>query len=205
MKKNYTHITFIMDRSGSMEGLETDTIGGFNKFLNDQKQEPGDATLTTVLFDNNFEFLHEWKNLFDISPMTHKEYFVRGSTALLDAMGRTISFVGKKLDSMNEDEKPSKVIVIIITDGMENSSKEFSSEKIKEMVELQKNKYNWEFVFLGANIDAFLVGNSYGITATSNYTATTRGTSVLYKNISKTVAQYRADGTIHENWNQEIE
>jgi len=146
MKKGLTELVFILDRSGSMSGLEKDTIGGYNSLLKKQKKEPGEATITTVLFDDHYELLHDRINLKGISPITDKEYFVRGSTALLDAIGRTIDKIGNAQKHTAEDERAEKVMFVITTDGMENASREYRYDKIKAMIEHQKEKYRWEFL-----------------------------------------------------------
>ena len=154
MKNNLTEIVFILDRSGSMGGLESDTIGGYNKFLNEQKSVDGEATISTILFDDRYEILHNRVDIRNVKPITNKEYYVRGSTALYDAIGRAIDYIGSCLRQTKEEERPSKVIMVIITDGLENSSKEYSHFVIKKMIEHQKTKSSWEFLFLGANFDA---------------------------------------------------
>jgi uncharacterized protein YegL len=165
MNENLTEIVAILDRSGSMEHLTNDTIGGFNSFLKEQKEIPGNAVLTTVLFNDSYMLLHDRVDIEKVKPMTNKEYIAQGSTALLDAMGKTINDIGLKLHNTVENERPGKVIFFIITDGEENASVEYNNEKIKEMVELQKNTYSWEFVFLGANIDSFSAARSIGISS----------------------------------------
>jgi uncharacterized protein YegL len=206
MKDNLTEIVFILDRSGSMRNLTNDTIGGFNAFIDQQKKEPGEAVLTTVLFDDQYEILHNGVNLKDVKELTGKEYFARGCTALLDAIGKTINTVGEQLNKTNEENKPSKVIFVITTDGFENASKEFTQPQIKEMIEHQTNKYNWQFMFLGANIDAVATASSYGISGqfASNYTASSIGTDSLYRSVSKSVASYRTEGKIDADWKDEL-
>ena len=169
MNQNLTEIVAILDRSGSMEHLTNDTIGGFNSFLKEQKEIPGEAVLTTVLFNDSYILLHDRANIKKIKPITKKEYIAQGSTALLDAMGKTINDIGSKLNNTVENERPSKVIFFIITDGEENASFEFTNARIKEMVELQKSKYSWEFIFLGANIDSFSTASSLGISADRSF------------------------------------
>jgi len=206
MKENLTEIVFILDRSGSMSSLTTDTIGGFNSFIDTQKQEDGEAILTTILFDDQYEILHNGVDIKTVKPLTSKEYSARGMTALLDAIGKTINTVGERLNKTNEDDKPSKVIFVITTDGQENSSREFTQSKVKEMIEHQTNNYSWKFLFLGANIDAVSTAQSFGISGqfASNYTANSVGTDSLYRSVSKSVASYRSDGEISDNWNDEI-
>jgi uncharacterized protein YegL len=165
MNENLTEIAAILDRSGSMESLTNDTIGGFNNFLKEQQEISGEAVLTTVLFNDKYKLLHDRVDIKKVKPMTNKEYVASGNTALLDAMGKTITDIGVKLHNTPENERPSRVIVFVITDGEENSSTKYTNDKIKQMVELQKNTYNWEFIFLGANVDAFAVAASIGISA----------------------------------------
>jgi uncharacterized protein YegL len=169
MNENLTEIVAILDRSGSMEHLTNDTVGGFNSFLKEQKEIPGEAVLTTVFFNDSYKLLHDRVNIKDVKPITNKEYIAQGSTALLDALGKTINDIGLKLYNTQENDRPGKVIFFIITDGEENASKEFSKEKVKEMVELQKNTYSWEFIFMGANIDSFAAASSIGISVDRSF------------------------------------
>jgi uncharacterized protein YegL len=204
MKDNLTEIVFILDRSGSMRNLTDDTIGGFNSFIETQKGENGEATLTTVLFDDEYELLHDGVNIQDVKELTNKEYFARGMTALLDAIGKTINTVGDRLSKTIENNRPSKVIFVITTDGQENASKEFTQPQIKEMIEHQKSKYNWEFIFLGANIDAVSTATNYGITLSSNYTANTIGTKTLYNAVTDSVSNFRSVGYVESDWSKDI-
>jgi len=170
MKENLTEITAILDKSGSMAHLTSDTIGGYNKFIEEQQALPGEAVLSTVLFSDGPEIiLHDRVNIKDVNAITVNEYRAGGSTALLDALGRAIDHIGKVLDKTPEEDKPSKVIFFVITDGYENSSTEYSYEKIKQMVELQRDTYNWEFIFMGANIDAFAAGESMGFSRNRSF------------------------------------
>ncbi|WP_226537059.1 vWA domain-containing protein [Fictibacillus halophilus] len=162
MNKNLTEIIFLLDRSGSMSGLEKDTIGGFNSFIERQCQLEGDTLLTTVLFDDQYEVLWNGKDARKVR-LTSKEYFVRGTTALLDAAGKSILDVGHRLAKTPEKQRPGSVIFVITTDGMENASREFSYEKVKELIKHQQEKYSWEFIFMGANIDAEEEAESLGI------------------------------------------
>lgn len=205
MNNNLTEVVFILDRSGSMDHLSDDTIGGFNSFIEKQKQEPGDALLTTVLFDDEYKILHNGVNLKNVKPITKNEYYARGMTALLDAIGKTINTVGERLSKTKEEDRPAHVLFVITTDGYENASKEFTQTKIKEMIEHQTNKYSWKFLFLGANIDAVSVGDNYGITLTSNYTASSSGTRSVYDAVTTAVYRYRVDGEIDESWNATIQ
>ena len=207
MKKGLTELVFILDRSGSMSGLESDTIGGYNAMLEKQKKEPGEAVITTVLFDDKYELLHDRINLQGIEPITDKEYFVRGSTALLDAVGKTINKIGNVQKHTANDEQAEHVMFVITTDGMENASREFSCEKVRQMIERQKSKYGWEFIFLGANIDAISTAERFGISKdrATNYNADSEGTLLNYEVISETVSCMRASRPITEDWKERIE
>ncbi|MCL2816388.1 MAG: VWA domain-containing protein [Oscillospiraceae bacterium] len=209
MKKNLTELVFILDRSGSMSGLESDTIGGFNAMLAKQQAEPGECCFTTILFDDKYEVLHDRADIKTVSSITEKEYFVRGYTALLDAIGATINKIGNALKDTAEDDRAEKVLFIITTDGMENASLEFDYDKIKAMIEHQKEKYSWEFIFLGANIDAVAVAGRFGIdkTRAQSFHNDQRGIALNYQVVSQMAASYRAapKGTkIDDNWQAEI-
>ena len=207
MKNNLTELVFILDRSGSMSGLEKDTIGGFNSMLEKQKEEEGEAVVTTVLFDNKYELLHDRINIKGISPITEKEYYVRGTTALLDAVGKTISKIENAHKHTLESQKPSKVLFVITTDGMENSSTRYNYVKIKKMIEDKKKEFGWEFIFLGANIDAVRAAESIGISKdrATNYNCDSEGTMLNYEIISETVSCLRANKNIKNNWKDKIE
>jgi len=207
MKKGLTELVFILDRSGSMSGLESDTIGGYNAMLEKQKKEQGDAVITTVLFDDKYELLHDRINLRGIKPITEKEYYVRGTTALLDAVGRTISKIVNVQKHTAEDERAENVMFVITTDGMENASREYSYEKVRRMIEHQKSKYGWEFIFLGANIDAVDTAERFGIgqDRAVNYNADSEGTLLNYEVISETVSCLRANREISADWKDRIE
>jgi len=200
MNESLTEIVAILDRSGSMEHLTNDTIGGFNSFLKEQKEIPGEAVLTTVLFNDSYMLLHDRANIKTVKPITNKEYVTKGSTALLDAMGKTINDIGLKLSNTPENERPGKVIFFIITDGEENASAEFSNEKIKEMVELQRNTYCWEFIFLGANIDSFSVAKSIGISADRafDYEADSEGVYGVHEAVCMMTANYRMGKSVDD-------
>jgi len=202
MNLNVTEVVFILDRSGSMSNLVSDTIGGYNSMLEKQKRLPGDVLITTILFDDQYEILYENVNLKEVFNITEKEYYVRGSTALLDAMGKTINYIGKKLENIQEDMRPGKVLFVIITDGYENSSREFNYKKIKSMVEHQKSKYSWEFIFLGANIDAIAVADNLGIAddRAVNYCADSKGTLEGYESINYAINSIRVNKEIDKNW-----
>ena len=212
MKKNLTEIVFILDRSGSMSGLEADTIGGYNSLLEKQKKEEGEAIVSTVLFDDRQEVLHDRVSLDKMKPMTDKEYYVRGCTALLDAVGGAIHHIGMVHKYAREEDRPSKTLFIITTDGMENASRTYTYDKVKKMVEKQKESYGWEFLFLGANIDAIEVAGRFGIGADRavKYECDSMGTAVNYRAISKAVSTVRASAScpsvsLCEDWKAEIE
>jgi uncharacterized protein YegL len=205
MKENLTEIVFVLDRSGSMGNLVTDTIGGFNSFLSAQQKEPGEAVLTTVLFDDRYEVLHNRVDIKNVAAITEKDYFTRGMTALLDSIGKTINSIGEQLSKLEESERPSKVIFVITTDGLENSSVEFSWEQIKTMITHQTNKYNWKFIFLGANIDSISVGAQLGTQYNANYSANTVGIVSAYSTVSETTRGFRKTGEINKSWDEELE
>ena len=207
MKTNITELVFILDKSGSMSGLESDTIGGYNAMLKKQQKETGEAIVTTVLFDDNYELLHDRINIKGIRPITEKEYFVCGSTALLDAIGKTIHKIGNAQKHTLSEQRADKVMFVITTDGMENASREYSYEKIKKMVEHQKEKYGWEFIFLGANIDAASTAARFGISPdrAANYNADGEGTRLNYEAVSHVVSELRTSGKVTESWKAGIE
>jgi uncharacterized protein YegL len=207
MTNNNIEIVFILDRSGSMGGLESDTIGGYNSFLKKQQEESGLARITTVLFDCSYEIIHDRLDLRTVSPLTDREYFVRGSTALLDAIGKTINKIGNVQKHSKPEYRADKVLFVITTDGMENSSREFTYEQIRQMIERQKSRYGWEFIFLGANIDAVETAGRFGISVdrAQNYHADSEGTELNFRVMSETVARYRASSVMPEDWNKEID
>lgn len=198
MKKNLTELVFVLDKSGSMAGLERDTIGGFNSMLKKQQALDGDCRITTVLFDNNYELLHDRIDIRAVSPMTEKEYFVGGSTALLDAIGRTIQKLVRVQKNTAEMYRAEKVMFIIITDGEENSSREYSLDKVKVMIEREKETHGWEFIFLGANIDAVETAGRFGISAERavDYVPDGEGTALNFQMMSEAVACYRATSCV---------
>lgn len=198
MKKGLTELVFILDKSGSMAGLEKDTIGGFNSMLQKQKNVEGECRITTVLFDNRYELLHDRIDIRAVSPMTDQEYRVGGSTALLDAIGRTINKLVAVQRNTAEEYRAEKVMFVIITDGEENSSREFSSDRVKAMIEHEKQKYGWEFIFLGANIDAVETAGRFGISADRavDYLADSMGTELNFQAMSETVACFRSTGAV---------
>ena len=207
MKKNLTELVFILDRSGSMAGLEKDTIGGFNAMIEQQKTEAGEAIISTVLFDNHSEVIHDRLSLDAIPKLTEKEYYVRGCTALLDAVGGAIHHIGNVHKYSREEDRPERTLFVITTDGMENASRRYSYEKVKEMITRQKEKHGWEFLFLGANIDAAQEAARFGISAdrAANYHADTIGTEVIYKAVSETVSSFRASRPMAAGWKKRID
>lgn len=207
MKNDLTELVFILDRSGSMAGLESDTIGGYNALLAKQKKETGEAVVTTVLFDDKYELLHDRINVKGVAPITEHEYNVGGSTALLDAIGKTISKIGRAQQHTSEDQRAGKVMFVITTDGMENASCEYSSNKVKQLIEKQKTKYGWEFIFLGANMDAIATAEKFGIDANhcASYWADSQGTRLNYEVVSSAVSDFRAGAPISKNWKQNID
>ena len=203
---NTTELVFILDRSGSMGGLEADTIGGFNSMLCKQKKQEGRAFVTTVLFDHEIETLHDRIPLNKVKPLTGKDYTVRGCTALLDAVGYTIKHIASIHKYARKEDVPANTMFVITTDGMENASKKFSSREIKKMIEHEKKKYGWEFIFIGANIDAVETAKNYGISKDRavNYRADSQGTRVLYEAVSEAVGNMRACAPMNANWKNKI-
>ena len=209
MNKNLTELVFILDKSGSMAGLEEDTIGGFNTMLEKQKKEDGEALITTVLFDNNYEVLHSRQDIKTVSPITRDEYFVEGSTALLDAVGKTILRIDKANSQTEEKERPGKVVFVIITDGMENASSKFGYKRIQGMIEHRKSEFSWEFLFLGANMDAVATAAKFGIARNRavRYKADSAGTNLNFQNVSDAIGEYRASysRSFPDRWKDDIE
>ena len=206
MKKNLTELVFVLDRSGSMDGLESDTIGGYNAMLKEQKKTDGEAFITTVLFDDGYEILCDHINLNAAKPITEKEYFVRGTTALLDAIGKSIQKIINIQRTTSEDEKAEKVLFIITTDGLENASREYSLSKLRAMIEKQKNMYGWEFIFLGANIDAVSEAEKFGIDSSraTRFNNDKDGIELNYKVVSNVICELRANRSISKDWKDRI-
>ena len=203
-----TELVFILDRSGSMSGLEGDTIGGFNSMLAKQKQEPGECLVSTVLFDNEIEVIHDRVPLARVPELTDKEYFVRGCTALLDAVGGAIHHIGNIHKYARPEDRPERTLFIITTDGMENASRRYDYDKVKAMIERQKEKYDWEFLFLGANIDAAKEAARFGISADRavQYQSDHEGTLLNYEVLSETVSCMRArpNAPLAASWKDRI-
>lgn len=193
MKKGLTELVFIVDRSGSMSGLEKDTIGGFNSMLKEQAALDGEAYVTTVLFDNQYRLLHDRIHIQGVAPLTEKDYRVGGGTALLDAIGRTVRKIRAVQKQTAEDYRAEKVLFVIITDGEENSSRKYSAAQIKELIEHQQKKYGWEFVFFGANMDAVMEAAKLGIAAdhAMGWMATGAGTAMAYNAMSAITTNFR--------------
>lgn len=207
MKKNLTELVFILDRSGSMSGLEGDTIGGFNAMIRKQQVEPGEALVSTVLFDNVSEVIHDRVDVKRVEPMTERQYTVRGCTALLDAIGGAIHHIGNVHKYAREEDRPAHTLFVIMTDGMENASSKYSAPRVKQMIERQKAKYGWEFLFLGANIDAVETAASFGIWSNRavNYRCDSQGTQLNYEVVSQAVGAMRQSDHIPDDWAETIQ
>ena len=207
MKKNMTELVFILDRSGSMGGLESDTIGGFNAMIEKQKREPGEAYVSTVLFDNVSEVLHDRVKLEDVPRMTDRDYTVRGCTALIDAIGGAIHHSANIHKYARPEDVPEHTVFVITTDGMENASHRYTSDKVKKMIEKKKSKCGWEFLFIGANIDAVETGRRFGIgrDRVSNYVSYSQGTHILYESVTAAVSQVRSNASLAASWNSRME
>ena len=204
---NITELVFILDRSGSMCGLEADTIGGFNSMVEKQKALEGKCYVSTVLFDDKSDVIHDRLDLQQVPALTDKEYFVRGCTALLDAVGGAIHHIGNVHKYARPEDVPSKTLFVITTDGMENASRKYSLEKVKNMITRQKEKYNWEFLFLGANIDAVETARSFGISEDRavTYLSDKEGTSLNFKVMDSAIQCYRTSSVINKDWKDDIE
>ena len=207
MKKNLTEMVFILDKSGSMAGLEADTIGGFNSMIEKQKKTEGEALVSTVLFSNTSTVIHDRVDVRKIEPMTDKQYYVGGCTALIDAMGDAIHHIGNVHKYAREEDLPEHTIFVITTDGMENASHHYSSDQVKDMVHRQKEKHGWEFLFLGANIDAVQTAAHFGISEDHavSYLSDHEGQALNYEVVSNTVSQFRACAKVDRNWKRDIE
>lgn len=207
MKKNLTEIVFILDRSGSMSGLEADTVGGFNAMIAKQKKAEGEALISTVLFDNESEVIHDRVDIREIRPLTEEDYTVRGCTALLDAIGGAIKHIGNIHKYARPEDVPEHTMFVITTDGMENSSRFYSSDKVKRMIKRQKEKFGWEFLFLGANIDAVETAGRFGIgrDRAVNYRSDSKGTRLNYDVLSDAITAVRSSAPLSADWKARID
>lgn len=207
MRNETTELVFILDKSGSMAGLEKDTIGGFNALLEKQRKLPGEVRVTTVLFNQRVELLHDRIPVTGVALITEEDYQVGGMTALLDAIGSTIQKISNVQKSTLQEQRADRVLVVITTDGMENSSCEYSYKKIYEMIAMQKNTANWEFIFLGANIDAVATARQFGVGEdfAVNYHADAEGTQLNYDVVSEAISSFRTGKKMNRSWKKEIE
>lgn len=207
MRNNLTELVFVLDRSGSMHGMESDTIGGFNSMIEKQRKLEGRAYVSTVLFSNESEVVHDRADLRDVRPLTEGDYTPRGSTALLDALGGAIHHIGNVHKYARKEDVPEHTVFVIITDGRENSSHRYTAEKVKQMIEKEKNKYGWEFLFLGANIDAVQTARRFGIERERavTYRADRKGTQLNYDVVSDAVCSMRCSAKIQDGWKERIE
>ena len=207
MKKNLTEIVFILDRSGSMGGLEEDTIGGFNAMIEKQKKEPGEAVISTVIFDNVSEVIHDRVDVQQIPLMTREDYWVRGCTALLDAVGDAIHHIGNVHKYAREEDRPEKTISVITTDGMDNASRRYNYHRVRKMIQRQKEEYGWEFLFLGANIDAAKEAARFGISEdrAADYHADSKGTSLIYETVGEAIRHVRTGKAMSSGWKARID
>ena len=207
MKQNLTELVFILDRSGSMQGLEKDTIGGFNAMIEKQKKEPGEAFVSTVLFDDRVEVLHDRVPLHEVRPITEQEYYVRGCTALLDAIGGAIHHIGNIHKYARPEDVPARTLFVITTDGMENASRRYTAPQVKECIRRQKERYGWEFLFLGANIDAVETAGHLGIAPDRavNYHSDSVGTRLNYAAMSQAVSSLRNSPILDPHWKDAVE
>lgn len=203
---NTTELVFILDRSGSMAGLEADTIGGFNSMIEKQKNQDGKCYVSTVLFDDRIEVVHDRVELHSVNKMTEDDYFVRGCTALIDAIGSSIRHIANIHKYARPEDVPQNTMFVITTDGMENASHQFSSDEVKRMIKKEKEKYGWEFIFIGANIDAVETAKQFGIGSDRavNYHADSKGTEVLYNTVSQVVSNVRMCAPMQTNWSDNI-
>ena len=207
MKKGLTELVMILDRSGSMSGLEADTIGGFNSMIEQQKKEEGNVYVSTILFDNESEVIHDRVDIRKIEPMNDRQYYVRGCTALLDAVGGAIKHISTVHKYAREEDVPEKTIFVITTDGMENASRSYGYNEVRRMKEQKKEEEHWEFIFLGANIDAAGEAARFGIDAdhTANYHADTIGTAVIYEAVSEAVCNVRSNRPMSKEWKRNVD
>lgn len=206
MKNNTTELVFILDKSGSMAGLEKDTIGGFNAMIEKQKTKSGKCYVSTVLFNGECEVLHDRKKLEEVRPLTEDDYCVSGCTALIDALGGAIRHIANIHKYARPEDVPEKTLFVITTDGYENASRKYTADMVKGMIERQKEKYGWDFLFIGANIDAVETARHYGIAPelAVNYNADSQGTKVVYEAVADAVCSVRESRPLQANWAQEI-
>ena len=207
MKNNITELVFILDKSGSMAGLESDTIGGFNAMIEKQKKLDGKCYVSTVLFSSRAEVIHDRVDISEVGPLTEKEYYVDGCTALLDALGGAIHHIGNIHKYARPEDVPEHTVFVITTDGMENASRIYSAEKVRSMIKKEEEKYGWEFLFLAANIDAVETAERYGIRAerAANYRATGKGTEAMYDCVSDAVMSLRCEAPLKANWAEKLD
>ena len=207
MKKNLTEMVFILDKSGSMAGLEKDTIGGFNGMIRRQKETSGEALVSTVLFSSESTVIHDRVDIQQVQPMTERQYCVGGCTALIDAIGGAIHHIGNVHKYAREEDVPEHTVFVITTDGMENASHRYSAKEVKDMVQRQKEKYGWEFLFLGANIDAVETAATFGITEdrAANYNNDSEGQSLYYEELCSAVSRVRTNQKLTRDWKAKIE
>lgn len=199
MKKDYTHLVGILDRSGSVAKVIDDMRGGYNAFLDEQAKLAGTCTVTTVVFDDEITVVDDFIDIYAAKRLNSVNYYARGMTALLDAVGKTVNMVGAKLSALPESDRPEFIVVYINTDGYENASREFDRAQINQMVKEQETKYNWKFLFLGANIDSFAEASSIGISNSANYTQTSSGVAVMSNSLNYSVKNLRSRGTLEKS------
>lgn len=206
MKNNITELVFILDRSGSMSGLESDTIGGFNSMIEKQKKEDTPCYVSTILFNGESEVIHDREKLGEIKLLTDRDYVVGGCTALIDAIGCAIHHIGNIHKYARPEDVPEHTMFVITTDGQENASHRYTSEQVKKMIERQKEKYGWEFLFIGANIDAVETAARYGIDKDRavNYNADGKGTKILYESVANAVCNVRVNAPLNTDWSEDI-
>ncbi len=207
MKNNITELVFILDRSGSMSGLESDTVGGFNAMINKQKKEDGTAYVTTVLFDTRFDRIHDRLRLEDVPALTEKDYVPGGCTALLDAIGDTVRHIAQIHKYARAEDVPEKTVVVITTDGLENASRRYDLDQVKKLIEHEREKYGWEFLFLGANIDAVETAREIGISSarSANFVPDRKGLGLCFEVMSGAIRSARRGAPMADDWSEAVE